>query len=257
LGKLSALASVSSSKAASFVYVPPPAAFGATRILVKPQLGSAPAVSRRVLDKVLRGLRRANPHARIVLIDGAMSDSGMEAIYQHYGLYDLLDDNMRAGDAENLIMAAYDNLLENPAKYASMTAPATIREYDCCISVAAFTRTTLHDEVLASASLHNLFGLFPRSQYSDGNELNRNQLYKPRVDDVLRDVYFTIGHYFHGAVVGISEANSGDEGSSGQVVWGNDLLAVDAVACRIAGEPTASYIDPIRTLRKRLEQASD
>jgi hypothetical protein len=35
----------------------------------------------------------------------------------------------------------------------------------------------------------------------------------------------------------------------GQVVWGDDLLAVDEVACRVAGEPIARYIDDIRGVK--------
>jgi uncharacterized protein (DUF362 family) len=269
VGKLADLAAVSSSKATSFVYVPPPAAFDATRILVKPDLGylaAAPVtVSIPILDKVLRGLRRANPHARIVVIEGSTSDASMEEIYRQHGIFDLLDDNMRIGDAEDLIMAEYPNLLENPVRFETMTAPAYVREYDCCISVAAFKRTIAHDEPLISASLKNLYSLFPRAQYRGSSPYARGELHRPSVPEVLRDIYFTVGHYFDGAVVDLTEKYVSDDGRPdqgqtvpvGQVVWGNDLLAVDEVACRIAGEPTASYIEPIRALRKTMEQAHE
>lgn len=265
MGKLADLAAVSSSKTESFVYVPPAAAFGAVRILVKPNLGypeGAPVtVSIGVLDSVLRGLRRANPHARIVVIEGSCSSASMHEIYEQHGVYDLLDDDMRAGDAEDLIMAEYPNLLENPVRFGSMIAPAYIREYDCRISVAAFKRTILNDESLISASLKNLYGLFPREHYRGRSPHKRGQLHHPAVAEVLKDVYFTIGHYFDGAVVDLTEKHTSDDHQPdrgeavpvGQVVWGDDLLAVDEVACRLAGEPLASYIEPIRKLRKAIQ----
>lgn len=266
MGKLADLAAVSSSKANSFVYIPPDAAFGATRILVKPNLGypdAAPVtVSRAVLDKVLRGLRRANPGARIIVIEGSSASASMEDIYQQHGVYDLLDDNMRAGDAEDLLMEEFPNLLENPVKYRSMIAPGYLRSYDCCISVAAFKRTMLHGQPLISASLKNLFGLFPRERYRGRSPNLRGQLHQPGVAEVLQDVYFTIGHLFHGAVVDLTQKYVSDDyhpdrGQAvdvGQVVWGSDLLAVDEVACRIAGEAVASYIEPIRRMRETLRQ---
>lgn len=242
MGKLADLAAVSSSSAASFVYVPPAAAFDATRILVKPQLGFAPAVNRMVLDKVLRGLRRANPYGRIVLIDAPGSDNDIEAIYEHYGLAEILDDNMRAGNAEQMIMADYENLLPDAKQVPFLTAPTYVGDYDCCISVSTFSRSMVQDEQFISASLRNILGLVPHDQLS-GKDTT--------IAELLRAVYFTLGHYFDGAVVDLSAD------AAGQVVWGNDLLAVDEVACRIAGEPIASYIEPIRAARKILEQAND
>jgi len=268
MGKLADLASVSTADAQSFVYMPPLQAFDATRILVKPNLGypvGPPAtVSTAVLDKVLRGLRRANPNARILVVEGVCSSATAAEIFEKHGVYDLLDDNMRATDAEDLLMEDYPNLLENPVKYTQMTAPGYIGQYDCVISLGAFKRTLLKGEPLISASLKNLYGLFPREVYRARSPNSRGQLHRPSVPEILKDIYFTVGHLFHGAVVDLTEKYVSPDWKPdrvrgvaepvGKIVWGDDLLAVDEVACRIAGEPAASYIEPIRKLRADLRK---
>lgn len=267
VGKLAELMAVKTAKSESFVYTPPPQAYEAVRILVKPNLGypAGPpvTVSMDVLGAVLRGLRRANPTARIVVVEGVCSKTSADDIFRQSGLLDLLDDNMRAGDADQLSLREYPNLLAKPVKYKTMLAPEYIGDYDCCISVSAFKRTILKDEPLISASLKNLYGLFPRAHYAARSKNSRGQLHRPSVPEVLKDIYFTVGHLFHGAVVDLThkfvspdwKPDRGESVPVGQVVWGDDLLAVDETACRIAGEPAASYIAPIRRLRDQLRTA--
>jgi hypothetical protein len=96
---------VSSASAGSFVYLPPDAAFGAARTLV------VTTASQSTLRAILRGLRRATPVGRIVVI--AEPDS----------VADLLDREMRAAPLSEFIMADYDGL----------SAPAYFADYDCCI----------------------------------------------------------------------------------------------------------------------------
>lgn len=260
------LLTVKNARSDMFAYVPPLAAFEAPRILVKPNLGypkSAPVtVSMKVLGAVLAGLRRANPGGRIVIVEGACSPKPMAELFKRSGLLDLLDDNMRVVDAEELPMRDYENLSPEPVKYRTMRAPALLGEYECLISVGAFKRTTLKDAPLISASLKNLYGLFPRDFYHGRSPNARAQLHTPSVPEVLQDIYFTIGHLFDGGVVDldqkfISRDHRPDVGEAvpiGQVVWGDDLLAVDEIACKVGGEPTASYLAPIRALRERLVQ---
>lgn len=264
MGKLKDLASVNTANSDSFVYTPPDAAFGAARILVKPNMGypvGPPAtVSLKVMGAVLRGLRRASPLGRILIMEGTTSHLSAEEIFAKNGLLNLLDEEMRVTDAENLIMKDYPNLLPQPVKYTQMTAPAYIEEFDCAISVGAFKRTTLNDQYLISASLKNLYGVFPREVYSSRSPKSRGQLHRPSVPEVLRDVYFTVGHHFDGAVVDLDQKYISPDWKPdrvrdvahpvGKVVWGADLLAVDETACRVADEAVPDYIKTIRGLRK-------
>ncbi|MCU0480088.1 MAG: DUF362 domain-containing protein [Anaerolineae bacterium] len=256
---------VSTAKVESFVYMPPPAAFGAALILVKPNLGyplPAPVtVSLPVLGAVLRGLRRASPLGRIVITEGVADEQSAERIFKQLGVLELLDDNMRIADAESLLMAEYENIAPNPVRFPTMTAPKYIGDYDCCISVGTFKRSIHKDQPHVSASINNLFGVFPREKYHHQNVHLRGQLHRPSVPEVLRDVYFTVGRYFHGSVVDLTyklvQDSTGDEAVPiGQVVWGNDLLVVDEMACKIAGEPTPDYIHTIRAIRDQLKEGA-
>jgi hypothetical protein len=216
MGKLKDLAAVNTAKGDSFVYTPPAAAFEALRILVKPDIryvqGLSTSVSTAVLGAVLRGLRRANPHARIVLVERYADDVDVAQHFDSLGLAELLDAEMRAASAD------------------ALNTDDFINEYDCCISISGFTPTPQG----VYATLENLSSMIKPAPIAPSNE-------------VLQDVYFTLGHYFHGAVVDFSQSDD-----IGQVVWGDDLLAVDEVACQLAGQPIAEYIAPIRQLRKTL-----
>lgn len=269
MGKLKDLASVKSTNSESFVYMPPDAAFSAARILVKPNLGypvGPPAtVSMPVLEAVLRGLRRASPVGRIVIMEGVTSNESAETIFEKLGVLDLLDNEMRITSAEDLIMHDYPNLSPEVVKFETMTAPEYIKDYDCVISVGAFKRTMLNGQPLISASLKNLYGVFPREVYHSRSKKSRGQLHRPSVGEVLRDVYFTVGHHFDGAVVDLTQKYVSPDYKPdrvrdvaqdvGKVVWGDDMLAVDEVACQLAGEPVPNYITEIRRLRKKIRQS--
>jgi hypothetical protein len=140
-----------------------------------------------------------------------------------------------------------------------MWAPKLLQEVDCRLSVGAFKRTTLKGRSLISASLKNLYGLFPREKYKARSASSRGQLHRPSVPEILQDVYFTIGHLFDGAVVDCDQKfisrdwrpDKGDPVPIGKVIWGDDLLAVDQKACEVGQEDIAPYLDPIRQLRER------
>lgn len=245
-----------------FQYEPPKAAYGAARILVKPNLGypvgSPVTVSMGVLDAVLHGLRRVNPTAEILIVEGVCSAVSLTDIASRNGLYNLLDAGMQLLDADQLPLQDYPNLSPQPVRFQFMTAPALLSEVDCCISFGAFKRTILKDQPLISASLKNLYGLFPRAKYKARSANSRGQLHRPSVPLVLQDVYFSIGHLFHGAVVDgdrkfISRDWKPDKGESvplGQVFWGDDILSVDRRACEVGNEATPSYIIEIERLRR-------
>ncbi|MEM8611526.1 MAG: DUF362 domain-containing protein, partial [Cyanobacteria bacterium P01_H01_bin.105] len=83
---------------ADFIYSPPAAAKGATRILVKPNLGYPKGppvtVSMAILSKVLQGLRQASPQAEILIVEGVCSKLSLAEIASKNGLYDILGEGM-------------------------------------------------------------------------------------------------------------------------------------------------------------------
>ena len=248
----------------AFVYTPPAAAHHARKILVKPNLGypvGPPAtVSLAVLQQVLTGLRQASPQAEILIVEGVCSKVSFADIMGKLGVYLLLDDGMQLLDADTLALAEYPNRSPHPMRFSTMWAPALLQTVDCRISVGAFKRTTLKGRSLISASLKNLYGLFPRSRYQARSASSRGQLHRPSVPEILHDVYFTLGHRFDGAVVDCDQKfvshdwrpDRGDAITLGQVIWGDDLLAVDHRACEVGQEAIAPYLPSIRAQRQQI-----
>jgi Domain of unknown function (DUF362) len=244
-----------------FVYQPPPSAYNARQILVKPNLGYPVAppitVSMGVLGEVLRSLRQASPDAKISIVEGVCSPVSLQDIAGKNGLYALLDDRMELLDADTLPLVEYPNLAPFPVRFKQMWAPALLTEVDCRITVGAFKRTILKDEPLISASLKNLYGLFPRSKYHARSLNSRGQLHRPSVPLILQDVYFCIGHLFDGAVVDadlrfVSPDWKPDRGKTiefGKIFAGIDPISVDRAACIAAGEAIPSYLEAIDRLR--------
>lgn len=225
MGKLKDLESVKSAKASSFAYFPPDTAFDAMRILVKPALVGSATVSLTVLDAVLRGLRRASPLGRIVIVEGVTGDTYANTLFDDLGVTQLLDREMRVTHTDNLIRHTYPNLLPNPYNFASIEAPEYIKDYNCVVTVGALNRE--HPELFGGIA--NLRGIVCDAPQD-----------KINISESLIDVYFTIGQHFDGAVVEVDE----------QVVWGDDLLAVDEVAYQMAEIPVPEYLMTIRQLRK-------
>ena len=248
---------------ALFRYTPPDLARTAKRILLKPNLGypvAAPVtVSLGVLGSVLKSLREINQTAEILIVEGVCSPISLSQIVAKHGVYSVLDTGMQILDADELEIVEYENLSPEPARFKTMWAPKLLQEVDCRISLGTFKRTILKDEVLISASLKNLYGLFPRSRYKARSGNSRGQLHRPSVPLVLHDVYFTIGHLFDGAVIDANERlisrdwkpDKGDKVKSDRIFWGNDLLEVDALACKTLGEEMPSYLKAIEKLRSR------
>ena len=174
-----------------------------------------------------------------------------------HGVYSVLDAGMQILDADELEIIEYENRSPQPARFKTMWAPKLLQEVDCRISLGTFKRTILKDEVLISASLKNLYGLFPRSHYKARSSNSRGQLHRPSVPLVLQDVYFTIGHLFDGAVIDADERlisrdwkpDKGEKVKSDRIFWGSDLLEVDRLACETLGEEIPSYLKAIEKLR--------
>jgi uncharacterized protein (DUF362 family) len=248
---------IQASDTSQFSYQAPASAYGAKRILLKPNLGypkAAPVtVGLPVLGSVLQGLRQASPQAEILIVEGVCSPVSLAEIASRLGIYDILDEGMQLLDADELPVIEYPNKSPQPVRFATMWAPALLQEVDCRISLGTLKRTILKDEALISASLKNLYGLFPRVKYKARSGHSRGQLHRPSVPEVLRDVYFSIGYLFDGGVIDADlrllsknwQPDRGQTISFGQVFWGADLLALDRFACLAAGEEVPSYVESI------------
>jgi Domain of unknown function (DUF362) len=246
----------------SFCYTPPDLARSAKRILLKPNLGypvAAPVtVSLNVLDRTLKALRELNPTAEILIVEGVCSSVSLSQIVAKHGMYSILDGGMQILDADDLEMIEYPNRSPASARFKTMWAPKLLQEVDCRISLGTFKRTILKDEVLISASLKNLYGLFPRSKYKARSANSRGQLHRPSVPLVLQDVYFTIGHLFDGAVIDADQRlisrdwkpDKGETVKSDRIFWGDDLIDCDRLACETLGEEIPSYLTAIDRLRR-------
>ncbi|KAM3100924.1 DUF362 domain-containing protein [Phormidesmis sp. 146-12] len=258
-------APVQTASAKDFVYQPPAIAHNAKRILVKPNLGypigPPVTVSMGVLRSVLSALRLASPQAEILIVEGVCSPVSLADIAGKNGLYALLDEGMQLLDADALSIVEYPNLCPTPVRFQTMWAPALLQEVDCRITVGTFKRTILKDQPLISASLKNLYGLFPRAKYKARSANSRGQLHRPSVPQILQDVYFCIGHLFDGAVVDadrrlMSHDWKPDKGTAievGKVFFGDDLVAVDRAACQATKEPIPDYLEAIEQHRKQAQ----
>ncbi|MDQ7026709.1 MAG: hypothetical protein Q9P01_01560 [Anaerolineae bacterium] len=229
MGKFKNLASIKTADSQSFGYTPPDAAFGALLTLIKIDVKT---VRLAIFGAVLRGLRRANPLGRLVIIDRFASREEFVAS----GIIDFMDDEMRATTITNLIMQNYRNLSPQPQRYATLTAPSYLGEYECVISVGGLTEK--------GASLANLTNVFVEGRMKADDESERIEI--EQVDE-LADVYFSVGHFVHGAVVDLGESHD-------KVIWGDDLLAVDETAYRMADKSIPAYLDTIRKLKQQTSE---
>lgn len=247
MGKLRDLAAVSKAREGHFVYVPPDITFGAARILLHVELGSMQGppvtVSVPVLKAVLRGLRRANPHGRIVITAGSHEDTGAASHFWAHRINDLLDSEMRVADAETLKMREYPNPLSQPARFGELRAPDYVGDHECRIVVGTLNPAA---DAAASGAIGALYGLLPRASYGDLR----------REPETVTDVYFSIGYLFHGAVVDLTHTPTDDGTPVGEVVSGDDLPAVDEVASKAAGQPAPDYVEDIRKLRTSLKEGA-
>jgi hypothetical protein len=204
-------ATVNSAAVESFAYTPPEQAYNAARILVKPNLAPRPeapgVVSAAVLGSVLRGLRRAAPVGRIVIVESGFQAQSAADLFEALKIQPLLDQEMRLADVAQMVMSEY------PASETPFTAPEAIADYDCLISVA-----TLEMTPFVSGSLHNWIGFLPSSS------ADHMSLATPRG---LRRLSEAFGAHIDGGVIVVGK----------RVLWSDDITALDKEACRLAGVP--------------------
>ena len=247
--------------ASSFRYEPPGVARTARRILLKPNWGyprpHPVTVGLPVLKEVVRGIRRVNSTAEILLVEGVCDKRPAIEIARKLGLAELESLGVVFHDADALPCVPYPNAAARPQRFAELYAPDILREVDCRISVSCLKKTTLKESVLISGPIKNLYGLLPRARYHARSPYSRGQLHRPDVHKIIADVYHTLGILFDGAVVDATEKFVSrdwepDIGASvpcGKILFGEDLLTIDRAACELASEGMPAYLDYIEAMR--------
>ena len=248
-------------ESSAFRYEPTEKARMARRVLIKPNWGyprpHPVTVGLPILKEIVASIRRVNPKAEILLVEGVCDKLPALEIARKLGLAELEEMGVSFFDADSLPCISYLNQAANPQRFASLTAPALLCETDCRISVSCLKRTTLKEKVLISGPIKNLYGLLPRAQYHARSPHSRGQLHRPDVHKIIGDVYHTLGVLFDGAVVDatqkfISRDWEPDIGAAipcGKVLFGDDLLTVDRAACELANEGMPAYLDIIEAMR--------
>ena len=244
-------------EADAFRYEAPETARTARRILLKPNWGyprpHPVTVSLPVLKEVVCGIRRVNPNAEILLVEGVCGKLPALEIASKLGLAELEAMGVAFLDADALPCVPYPNTAPRPQRFAELYAPALLREVECRISVSALKKTTLKENVLISGPIKNLYGLLPRARYHARSPYSRGQLHRPDIHRIIADVYHTLGILFDGAVVDatqkfVSRDWEPDRGAAlpcGKILYGSDLLTVDRAACELANEGIPAYFDYI------------
>lgn len=231
----------------------PPQCAAARLIVIKPNIGYAappPAIVRpALLEQIVRLLRETNPRARLVLLEGICGKGPFSAVMERAGLPALLAPyDVEIRDADEEPGEEFVNPCE-PFRFRSLWAPRLLRESGFTLSVAPLKRTVLQGAPLISASVKNLYGLMPRSRYRARSPYSRGQLHHPDIHRAIVDVWNTLGPSIHFAVVDVAEkfVSRGWEPDKGRgepvgiVAAGPWPPAVDAAACRAAGEPLCRY----------------
>ncbi len=230
MGKLAQLASVTSAPLEHFVFMPPTAAMKAARTLVLANLGyapnAAPALNWGTLAAVLRGLRRASPLGRTLIVDRICPASSAEAIFQRIGLTDALDAEMRAAPVDALTRREYPVPLKSPVSASSLSLPEYLSEFDCVVVVATAEA--------AAAAFKGCVSLLEHLLPCDAA--------LPPPDDRQRyqDLYHTVAPHVDAAVLEVRLSR--DET---RILSSTNLPALDETACRLLGQPVAEYLQTL------------
>jgi uncharacterized protein (DUF362 family) len=226
----------------------------AKHILIKPNVGypSQPPVVVRMalLAQVIGQLLALRTDSTITIVEGVCSKLSAQEVFEVTGLTRLAQARVQIIDAEHVPHIYHPNTAAKPFRFASLLAPALLNEVDARISIAPFKITQLKGEPLLSATIKNLYGLFPRGQYHARSPHARGQLHRPNIHQVICDVFHTLGHRFDYGIVDLHEKfiSNGwqpDKGRAepiGKIISGPSLLEVDLAACRAAGETSCRYL---------------
>jgi hypothetical protein len=160
----------------------------ARRVLIKPSAGypvSYPVTtSREMLSVIIKGIRQISD-ADILLLDGTLTGDSIYPIYRALG-YDF--PRVLMLDVKDCIWVEIDNPLPKPRAIPTFWVPNVVLSSDYLISVSPLKVIG----GMGHLTIMNLLSLLPYSKYGDSSHGGWEELYKPGIENVLTDLYFTL-----------------------------------------------------------------
>lgn len=172
----------------SFYFKAPSIISRARRVLIKPSTGyPVPypvTTSREMLSIIIKGIRQISD-ADILILDGTLSG---ESIYPIYHALDYDFPRVLMLDVKDCTWVEIDNPLPKPRAIPTFWVPNVVLSSDYLISVSPLKVVG----GIGHLTIMNLLALLPHSKYGDNSHGGWEELYKPGIENVLTDLYYTL-----------------------------------------------------------------
>ena len=235
-----------------FYFKAPSTISRARRVLIKPNaccpLPYPVSTSREMLSVIIKGIRQISD-ADILLLDGTMTGEPIYPIYQALG-YDF--PRVLMLDVKDCIWVEVDNPLPKALAIPTFWVPNVVLSSDYLISVSPLKIIG----GMGHLTIMNLLTLLPSSKYGDSSHGGWEELYKPGIEKVLTDLYFTLP-FDMGIIEARQKFTSQQEPDKGEIeecgqVFIGEPFQVDLEASRYLGIKT-DYLDLIKEAEVGLE----
>lgn len=235
-----------------FYFKAPSTISRARRVLIKPNaccpLPYPVATSREMLSVIIKGIRQISD-ADILLLDGTLTGEPVYPIYQALG-YDF--PRVLMLDVKDCSWVEVDNPLPKPLAIPTFWVPNVVLSSDYLISVSPLKVIG----GMGHLTIMNLLTLLPSSKYGDSSRGGWEELYKPGIEKVLTDLYFTLP-FDMGIIEARQKFTSQQEPDKGEIeecgqVFIGEPFKVDLEASRYLGIKTG-YLDLIKEAEVGLE----
>jgi hypothetical protein len=201
-----------------------------------------------MLSVIIKGIRQISD-ADILLLDGTLTGEPIYPIYQALG-YDF--PRVLMLDVKDCSWVEVDNPLPKALAIPTFWVPNVVLSSDYLISVSPL-------KVIAGMghlTIMNLLTLLPSSKYGDSSRGGWEELYKPGIEKVLTDLYFTLP-FDMGIIEARQKFTSQQELDKGEIeecgqVFIGEPFQVDLEASRYLGIKTG-YLDLIKEAEVGLE----
>ncbi|MCJ7769474.1 MAG: DUF362 domain-containing protein [Dehalococcoidales bacterium] len=235
-----------------FYFKAPSTISRARRVLIKPNaccpLPYPVSTSREMLSVIIKGIRQISD-ADILLLDGTLTGEPVYPIYQALG-YDF--PRVLMLDVKDCSWVEVDNPLPKQLAIPTFWVPNVVLSSDYLISVSPLKVIG----GMGHLTIMNLLTLLPSSKYGDSSHGGWEELYKPGIEKVLTDLYFTLP-FDMGIIEARQKFTSQQEPDKGEIedcgqVFIGEPFQVDLEASRYLGIKTG-YLDLIKEAEAGLE----